>query len=213
MGAQVAFVNRAPDTGTLAIFRCSVETGERRARAPGRHATTTTHRRPSLPTVDTWPSSAEVPAPSLGTPRVLQPSAAGGEPRQLTADRSVSSVVWDHDGCQLCSTTPAADTNTACGASPLSGGPPQRILANVRAARPSIGRDGKRLLYQLTTTDMNIWQAPLPSNHDERGHDQEHRQVAASTSIDVSPQFSPDGNRIAFVSVPHGPRRDLGGED
>ena len=49
---------------------------------------------------------------------------------------------------------------------------------------------------------MNIWRVPAARNG--RAHDEVPIQVAASTSIDTSPQFSPDGSRIAFVSLRSG---------
>ena len=68
---------------------------------------------------------------------------------------------------------------------------------NVRASRPSIDRDGKRLVFQLTTTDMNIWRTRGPANDDARS---ESQALISSTLVDSSPQFSPDGSRITFIS-------------
>ena len=123
------------------------------------------------------------------------------EPRLMTSDGAVSNVLWGHDGRHLFYDSGGRYESRMWRVA-LTGGPPQPILANARGARPSISRDGKRLLYQLTTTDINIWRVPAARNG--RAHDEVPIQVAASTSIDSSPQFSPDGSRIAFVSFRSG---------
>ena len=69
----------------------------------------------------------------------------------------------------------------------LDGGEPEPILTNVRASRPSIDLcSGRRLVFQLTTTDMNIWRERVdqrmpPLEGYYPGLDQFHvvRQLAA----------------------------------
>jgi Tol biopolymer transport system component/DNA-binding winged helix-turn-helix (wHTH) protein len=201
-GTAVVFVDRAPETGTLAIFRCSVDTGERRAVTPASR-----EHDDASPAVS--PDGRHLafvrrnPGSLVGR-IVLQELADGrvtGEPRLMTSDSGVSSVVWGHDGRHLFYDSGGRDDSRLWRVA-MTGGPPQPILANARAARPSLSRDGKRLLYQLTTTDVNIWGAPIGRNGLAPGDGPV--QVAASTSIDASPQFSPDGRRIAFVSMRSG---------
>lgn len=64
------------------------------------------------------------------------------------------------------------------------------------ALRLSIARSRGQIAYVRRSYDTNIWSLPHP------GHDQTsapHR-VIASTQPDDSPQYSPDGRRIAFSS-------------
>lgn len=201
-GRAVAFVDRAPETGTLAIFLCSVETGERRALTPA--ARDYDDVSPAVSPDGRHLAFVRRSPGSIVGRLVLQELAGRGvsaEPRLMTSDGAVSNVSWGHDGRHLFYDSGGRYESRMWQVA-LTGGPPQPILANARGARPSISRDGKRLLYQLTTTDINIWRVPAARNG--RAHDEVPIQVAASTSIDSSPQFSPDGSRIAFVSLRSG---------
>jgi len=69
----------------------------------------------------------------------------------------------------------------------------------VPAAKPSISRDG-RLVYQYNLTDINIWRMPGPEAQPRPDLPPVPERIVASTSPDSSPQFSPDGRRMAFIS-------------
>jgi Tol biopolymer transport system component len=76
----------------------------------------------------------------------------------------------------------------------------------VRARGPSVARDGRQVLYQVADFDTNIWELPgLRSSLPDRPHAAPTRLIA-STFGEVSPQFSPDGTRVAFVSHRSGMR-------
>ena len=119
-----------------------------------------------------------------------------GEPRAVTSDQLTSNVTWSHDGRSLIYASNKWSKSGLWRVA-LDGGEPEPILMNVRASRPSIDRDGKRLVFQLTTTDMNIWRARGPANDDARS---ESQALISSTLVDSSPQFSSDGSRITFIS-------------
>jgi len=58
-----------------------------------------------------------------------------------------------------------------------------------------------RLAYSRSVTDFNIWRMEIAT--EANGHVRtvsEPAAVVASTRADISPQFSPDGKRIAFAS-------------
>jgi Tol biopolymer transport system component len=122
-----------------------------------------------------------------------------GEPRHVTRQSRVSNVTWAHDGKSLIYDT-GGRTESGLWRVAIDGGPPGPILTNVRGSRPSIDRNGKRLVFQLTTTDMNIWRMPGPGSEDVRATASAHKPLVSSTLFDGSPQFSYDGQRIAFVS-------------
>ena len=119
-----------------------------------------------------------------------------GEPRPVTNDQLASNVTWTHEGRSLIYASNKWSKSGLWRVA-LHGGEPEPILMNVRASRPSIDRDGKRLVFQLTTTDMNIWRARGPANDDARS---ESQALMSSTLVDSSPQFSSDGSRITFIS-------------
>jgi Tol biopolymer transport system component/DNA-binding winged helix-turn-helix (wHTH) protein len=121
-----------------------------------------------------------------------------GEPRAVTSEQRTSSVTWSHDGKSLIYAR-GDSAQPGLWRVPLEGGEPEPILTNVRASRPSIDRAGKRLVFQLTTTDMNIWRGPGPANDGARSGSA-YQALISSTLWDSSPQFSSDGTRITFIS-------------
>ena len=68
--------------------------------------------------------------------------------------------------------------------------------AGENAQLPSVAKQGGRLAYTRAERDLNIWQRNIGQGSEMM----EPRTVVASTRMDHSPQFSPDGKRIAFVS-------------
>ena len=74
-----------------------------------------------------------------------------------------------------------------------SGGEPERIAGVAEnAADPAFSRDG-RMAYAQVFQDANIWRI-------EHGIKQPPVKVISSTQYDSSPQYSPDGSRVAFRS-------------
>jgi Tol biopolymer transport system component/serine/threonine protein kinase len=81
---------------------------------------------------------------------------------------------------------------------PVSGGTAQRLpVPGVNAGRVSVSRSGSRLVYERFTSRANIWQIPGPKSPDRSGSP---LKWMASTQSNVEPQFSPDGNKVAFSS-------------
>jgi Tol biopolymer transport system component/tRNA A-37 threonylcarbamoyl transferase component Bud32 len=78
---------------------------------------------------------------------------------------------------------------------------PQRIeIAGPRAIFPSIASAGKRLVFVKYLQDYDIWRY-----HTGGGME----PLIVSSLYDGSPQFSPDGTRIAFVSERSGEEREV----
>jgi Tol biopolymer transport system component/predicted Ser/Thr protein kinase len=77
---------------------------------------------------------------------------------------------------------------------PLRGAPAaERIdLAAPLAVYPAVSRAGNRLVYTRGTTERDVWKL-------EEGHPP--AAFLASSRLDQSPQFSPDGTRIAYQSA------------
>ena len=74
-----------------------------------------------------------------------------------------------------------------------SGGEPERIAGIAEnAADPAFSRDG-RMAYAQFFMDTNIWRIETESK-------QAPVKVISSTQYDSSPQYSPDGSRVAFRS-------------
>jgi Tol biopolymer transport system component len=79
-----------------------------------------------------------------------------------------------------------------------------RVLAGLgeRVTSPAFSRRGSRLVYSRRSYDTNIWRVSVPAPRDISPV--EPRQFIASTRTEDSPQYSPDGKRIAFVSMRSG---------
>ena len=199
-GTSLVFADRKSST-TSAIFMCAVESCERHQ---------LTHPQSSFDDV----------APSVspdgkrlafvrrrhglqtGTPFVLNVDGYRpvGEPHAVMKEDTVSNVTWARDGKSLIFDT-GGRTESGIWRIALEGGTPEPILTNVRGSRPSVDRSGRRLVFQLTMTDVNIWRMPGPGSEDFRASGGPHKPFVASTLFDMSPQFSHDGQRIAFVSL------------
>ncbi len=82
-----------------------------------------------------------------------------------------------------------------------SGAIPRKI--NLDASNPfaiAISRLGNRLAFMSGRWDLNIWRIDLK----EPGQEPKPNQFIASTQVEMYPAFSPDGRRIAFVSLRSG---------
>ena len=199
-GTSLVFADRTTSTPS-AIFICAVESCERHQ---------LTHPQPSFDDVapSVSPDGKRLAfvrrrgGQQTGTAFVLNVDGDRpvGEPRAVTKEDSVSNVTWDRDGKSLVFDT-GGRTESGIWRVALEGGTPEPILTNVRGSRPSIDGSGRRLVFQLTTTDVNIWRMPGPGNEDFRASGGPHKPFVASTLFDMSPQFSHDGQRIAFVSL------------
>jgi hypothetical protein len=72
---------------------------------------------------------------------------------------------------------------------------PARIAITDAVAEISLGR---HLVYSRTIEDTNIWRAALPKGQAGPAHAE---MFISSTRMDQTPQYSPDGKKIAFMSA------------
>lgn len=117
----------------------------------------------------------------------------GGPPTRLTADnRNALTVAWTPDGRWVVFQSDRR-RNSVLWRVRATGGEPERIPGVAEnAADPTFARDG-RMAYAQFFQDANIWQI------DSEGK-QPPVKVISSTQYDSSPQYSPDGSRVAFRS-------------
>jgi Tol biopolymer transport system component/DNA-binding winged helix-turn-helix (wHTH) protein len=118
----------------------------------------------------------------------------GREQRLTFNQRAVCGLSWSEDGGSLvvCSTQGGGLGNLW--RVYLDGRRAERLsTADIHAATPAVAPQGKRLAYVVSLSDDNIWRAPADGN---RGPE----KWIASTFLDSSAAYSPDGSRIAFRS-------------
>ncbi len=132
-------------------------------------------------------------AVSSGVEDVYVAPARGGPPARLTSDnRSVLSVAWTPDGRSIVFQSDRR-RNSVLWRVRASGGEPERVPGvGENAADPAFSRDG-RMAYAQVFQDANIWRIDADGKEPPA-------KVISSTQYDSSPQYSPDGSRVAFRS-------------
>ena len=80
--------------------------------------------------------------------------------------------------------------------SPSRGDAPRQLeTLGPNASCASVFPDGRRLVYQQLSTDVNIWRIELSAGGQADGKE---RRTLSSTLYDANPQYSPDGRQIVF---------------
>lgn len=124
-----------------------------------------------------------------------------GEARRLTDDQRASSLDWFPDSRSV---VYDRSRETLWRVS-IDGAAPKSLLGSeVLACCPSVARDGTKLVYQRRTIDHNVWRVPGLSSGNASGTSRAPVRLIASTFSDGQAQYSPDGERIAFVSTRSG---------
>ncbi len=121
---------------------------------------------------------------------------AGGEPKRLTFDSVlIYGLDWTSDGAYI------VFPSDRLGGARLwkvraSGGEPEPLSVGQEGAiAPTLSRTGRRLAYTQTDTNANIWRHEIST-----GRSPPPTKLIASSGVNESPQFSPDGKRIVFAS-------------
>jgi eukaryotic-like serine/threonine-protein kinase len=123
----------------------------------------------------------------------------GGEPREVISKlRSVDGLAWTAEGSALIfSSNHAGSFNLWRGM--IAGDTPELlVVAGKNVYNPAISRQGNRLAYNERYLDSNIWR--LDASGVAEGRRGSPAKLIFSTRADHSPQFSPDGRKIVFVS-------------
>jgi Tol biopolymer transport system component len=135
---------------------------------------------------------------------------AGGEPRRVSLGDAWSrgelrGQTWTPDARSIvASWSPYRWSSSASlWRVPISGGVPVQLpVGGDNANQPSISRQGSRLAFVQGQGDTDTWEIRM-SGSPPRGDSP--RKLISSSRRDDSPQFSPDGSRIVFVSDRSGP--------
>ncbi len=121
-----------------------------------------------------------------------------GEPRRVTFDnKRIGGLAWTSDGQHLVFSSSRGGRAALWEVATEPGSKPVRL--GLAGEEPSgdlaISSDGRQLVYAHSVDDENIWRASLKGDRvDGPGN------FISSTRRDTQPQYSPDGQRIAFES-------------
>jgi Tol biopolymer transport system component/DNA-binding winged helix-turn-helix (wHTH) protein len=122
----------------------------------------------------------------------------GGEARRITSDNAfIPGHAWTPDGREIIFVSRRLGSKTLWRISLATGGLKPILGIGTDAYFIAISRQKHRLAYSAWFADANIWRMTLgrPAVEGENPV-----PVIASTLQDLSPQYSPDGRRIAFRS-------------
>ena len=155
----------------------------------------------SRPTGRSWPSCGR--GPLWRSQDVWVQPLEGGEARAADIRRirrTAIGLTWTPDGQRASSSQAVLAGEGSILKVSLAGGDPQPILGvGQNAASPSLG--GNRMVYeQQTGSPPDIWRVPWPSRIAPANRAPE-KLIASSAARRLYPAYSPDGRRIAFVSL------------
>ena len=206
----LVFVGRSASSEDAAVFLYSLETGEHKPLTqpiPGWHVGGFLFPTPVISPDGRYLAFIRSLQGNVFIQR-LDANKPVGEPQELTHDGKASSLAWTHDSGSILydvgGSTAWGEIARGLWRVPVTGGQPQVVYPNVRASNPSVARDGRRLVYQNTTTDKNLWKVPGPLLSDSEVSPRPPQRIIASSAFDQSPQFSRDGEKIVFVSARSG---------
>ncbi len=123
----------------------------------------------------------------------------GGEPKRLTFDDTfIYGLDWTPDGAYIVFSSVRLGGSVRLWRVLASGGQPEPLFTPPGLAEASsLSRDGHRLAYTQREFNANIWRYEVPRT---TGQSAPPTKLIAAAAYNASPQFSPDGKRVAFVS-------------
>lgn len=201
-GKTLAITSRAAPQAPSSISLLVLETGERR-RLTTPQAEAFGDRSPAFS--PDGQSLAFIRSPNFLVGDIYLTPVAGGEPVRLTSDnlQLEDGLTWTADGREIVYSSPRGGLPSLWRVSAFGGKTRRLIGIGEYAFNPSVARQGGRLAYVYRRVDRNIWRAPGPNS---TAQGSAPIKLIASSREEVSPQYSPDGKRIVFVSDRTGSR-------
>jgi len=124
-----------------------------------------------------------------------------GEPRRLTQENEVIvGLAWAEDGKDLIFSS-GSPGNLSLYRTGLSGATPKRLTGQGEILNLTVAARSNRLVFAQSRREMDIYRAELTNQGDVAG---ESLPLIASSRLERYPSYSPDGKKIAFVSLRSG---------
>lgn len=131
----------------------------------------------------------------------------GGPPARVTWDnQDIVGVDWSADGRSLIYATDRAGGYTIWRV-PVAGGASQLVAGGAaKLKHPTVARATGRLAYESWAYEINLWESPVTGRVDlEDDPAAALRPIVRTSEVwNHSPDLSPDGTRLAFVSTRSG---------
>ncbi len=129
---------------------------------------------------------------------------AGGEERQLTSfQRQVSGIDWTPDGRDIIFAAAPIGNLSLWRVTVADGAVNWLPTRSIMGVNPSVAARGNALVYEEMAPTCDVW---CQNISEEARDDSSAAPLISSTRMDYAADFSPDGNRIAFVSQRSGSR-------
>jgi Tol biopolymer transport system component len=128
----------------------------------------------------------------------------GGEAKRLTFDHRniLGSLAWTPDGKEILFSSSSSGFFRLWRISASGGGSPQPVVGgSVKAFNPTVSIKGNQLAYQQVEFQNDIWRLNLKGRTLREGAPV---LVVGTKAVNMRPQFSPDGTKIAFESFQSG---------
>jgi eukaryotic-like serine/threonine-protein kinase len=203
-GKYLIVTDKASSQEPSALFSLSLETGEKR-RLTSPPQKTTLDEEPAVSPDGHALVFARISSEMIWNLYLVELSAGlnpKGEPKRITFEDTFSyAPAWMPDGRGIifCSGSPHSPDlyKIAFSRSGWRPSKPQRLVfAGTGIRNPTVSKQG-RLAYSTFTIDANIWRLELNGG---RPAAKPPIKLIASTHLDHTPEYSPDGRRIAFAS-------------
>ncbi len=203
-GAWFLIAQRTVENGPMALFRYSLDGSERKQLSfpPPNYSGDTI---PTFSPDGKWIAFSRN-LSSGGSDIFLMP-ASGGEPKRLTFDaQHLRGISFTADGRELIfSSAREGGARRAIWRIPVDGGKPVRLPFGGadNADYPVVALSGDHLAYlqDVESTKIYAYDLPAPGEKVNPGDKPTPGRVAiGSRQLQVGPQFSPDGKRVAFAS-------------